>query len=93
MIMKSSRMAAAPRAAARRLPICHFKVTLKTPSGEQTIECSPDTYILDGESRRRRIAVLVSPMLSSPSLLFAQSPPPLLFSNRPIINTAAEEAG
>jgi hypothetical protein len=24
-----------------------FKVTLKTPSGEQVIECSGDTYILD----------------------------------------------
>jgi ferredoxin len=24
-----------------------FKVTLKTPSGDKTIECSPDTYILD----------------------------------------------
>jgi hypothetical protein len=33
-----------------------FKVTLKTPSGDQVIECSGDTYILDaaeeaGESR------------------------------------------
>jgi ferredoxin len=24
-----------------------FKVTLKTPSGDQVIECSGDTYILD----------------------------------------------
>lgn len=24
-----------------------YKVTLKTPSGEQTIECPEDTYILD----------------------------------------------
>jgi hypothetical protein len=24
-----------------------FKVTLKTPSGDQVIECSEDTYILD----------------------------------------------
>jgi len=24
-----------------------YKVTLKTPSGEQVIECADDTYILD----------------------------------------------
>jgi hypothetical protein len=29
-----------------------YKFTLKTPSGEQTIECSPDTYILDVEKTR-----------------------------------------
>jgi hypothetical protein len=36
--------------AARPSVRAQYKVTLKTPSGEQTIECSPDTYILDGES-------------------------------------------
>lgn len=32
---------------ARRMTCMAFKVTLKTPSGDKTIECSPDTYILD----------------------------------------------
>jgi hypothetical protein len=29
-----------------------FKVTLKTPSGDKTIEVSPDTYILDAAEVR-----------------------------------------
>ena len=37
---------ARPRAASKM--VCKaFKVTLETPSGKQTIEVSPDTYILD----------------------------------------------
>jgi hypothetical protein len=42
-----------PRLARRRDVAAHFKVTLKTPSGEQTIECSGDTYILDAAEVRR----------------------------------------
>jgi hypothetical protein len=38
---------AAARPARRRVAVRAFKVTLKTPSGEQTIACSGDTYILD----------------------------------------------
>ncbi|KAL4542219.1 hypothetical protein Ndes2526B_g09193 [Nannochloris sp. 'desiccata'] len=33
--------------AASTLQVMAFKVTLKTPSGDQVIECSGDTYILD----------------------------------------------
>ena len=33
--------------AASNFQVMAFKVTLKTPSGEQVIECSGDTYILD----------------------------------------------
>eukprot|EP00879_Flechtneria_rotunda_P018888 GHRR01019825.1.p1 GENE.GHRR01019825.1~~GHRR01019825.1.p1 ORF type:complete len:132 (-),score=29.61 GHRR01019825.1:1372-1767(-) len=33
--------------AASRMSVYAYKVTLKTPSGEQTIECPEDTYILD----------------------------------------------
>ena len=33
--------------ASSSLKVMAFKVTLKTPSGEQVIECSGDTYILD----------------------------------------------
>lgn len=32
---------------ASSLKVMAYKVTLKTPSGEQVIECSEDTYILD----------------------------------------------
>ncbi|KAG1662439.1 hypothetical protein FOA52_004020 [Chlamydomonas sp. UWO 241] len=37
----------ATRASARPVKAMAFKVTLKTPAGDKTIECSPDTYILD----------------------------------------------
>lgn len=33
--------------AASNLQVMAYKVTLKTPSGEQVIECADDTYILD----------------------------------------------
>jgi hypothetical protein len=31
---------------ARPSVVCNYKVTLKTPSGTQTIECADDVYIL-----------------------------------------------
>ena len=45
--MRSARPAA-------RMSVNAFKVTLKTPSGDKTIECSPDTYILDAAEVRKR---------------------------------------
>lgn len=33
--------------AASNFKVMAYKVTLKTPSGDQVIECSDDTYILD----------------------------------------------
>lgn len=33
--------------AASSLKVMAYKVTLKTPSGEQVIECADDVYILD----------------------------------------------
>ena len=41
------RKAAAPVRPATRMSCMAFKVTLKMPTGEKTIEVSPDTYILD----------------------------------------------
>lgn len=35
------------RTAPRRAVVARFKITLKTPGGEQTIDCPDDTYILD----------------------------------------------
>lgn len=42
--------------AASSLKVMAYKVTLKTPSGEQVIECADDTYILDAaeEAGERR---------------------------------------
>jgi ferredoxin len=37
----------AAKPAARQVSVKAFKVTLKTPSGDKTIEVAPDTYILD----------------------------------------------
>mmetsp|Transcript_59807 Transcript_59807/g.131117 ORF Transcript_59807/g.131117 Transcript_59807/m.131117 type:complete len:124 (+) Transcript_59807:48-419(+) len=37
----------AARPAARPVKAMAFQVTLKTPSGDKTIECDGDTYILD----------------------------------------------
>jgi len=47
MMLKRSVTGAKAAAAGRPSVKAAYKVTLKTPSGEQTIECSPDTYILD----------------------------------------------
>ena len=50
MALLLKKTSVAGRAATARPSVrAAYKVTLKTPSGEQTIECSPDTYILDGE--------------------------------------------
>ncbi|KAK9793221.1 hypothetical protein WJX73_005042 [Symbiochloris irregularis] len=38
---------ARPTRAASRLRVQAYKITLKTPSGEESIECGDDTYILD----------------------------------------------
>lgn len=38
---------ARPSRAASRLRVQAFTITLKTPSGEESIECGDDTYILD----------------------------------------------
>ncbi|GFR52775.1 hypothetical protein Agub_g15387 [Astrephomene gubernaculifera] len=32
---------------ASRMTVMAYKVTLKTPAGDKTIECKPDVYILD----------------------------------------------
>eukprot|EP00358_Blepharisma_japonicum_P007226 CAMPEP_0202943478 /NCGR_PEP_ID=MMETSP1395-20130829/3933_1 /ASSEMBLY_ACC=CAM_ASM_000871 /TAXON_ID=5961 /ORGANISM="Blepharisma japonicum, Strain Stock R1072" /LENGTH=124 /DNA_ID=CAMNT_0049640999 /DNA_START=49 /DNA_END=423 /DNA_ORIENTATION=- len=54
MTMRTSRFATAVRSKsvrsvrpASRMTVSAYKVTLKTPSGDKTIEVSPDTYILD----------------------------------------------
>jgi len=48
MALLLKKTSVAGRAATARPSVrAAYKVTLKTPSGEQTIECSPDTYILD----------------------------------------------
>eukprot|EP00878_Enallax_costatus_P000049 GHUV01000060.1.p1 GENE.GHUV01000060.1~~GHUV01000060.1.p1 ORF type:complete len:133 (+),score=24.40 GHUV01000060.1:106-504(+) len=41
------RTAATVSRPARNMAVYAYKVTLKTPSGEQSIECPEDTYILD----------------------------------------------
>jgi hypothetical protein len=41
-----ARPAARPAKVSRNMRVYAYKVTLKTPSGEQTIECPEDTYIL-----------------------------------------------
>lgn len=46
-MMMLKRSAFGAKATTRPVVRAQYKVTLKTPSGEQTIECSPDTYILD----------------------------------------------
>lgn len=46
------RKAAAPVRPATRMSCMAFKVTLKMPTGEKTIEVSPDTYILDAAEVR-----------------------------------------
>lgn len=38
---------------ASRMSCMAYKVTLKTPSGDKTIECPADTYILDAAEVRR----------------------------------------
>ncbi|KAJ9516132.1 hypothetical protein QJQ45_024558 [Haematococcus lacustris] len=43
----ASRSVRAARPSVRQVTAMAFKVTLKTPSGDKTIEVSPDTYILD----------------------------------------------
>lgn len=43
--------AAAPRAPAPRSVKAFYKVTLKTPSGEQTIECAGECGLCDGRGR------------------------------------------
>jgi ferredoxin len=50
MCFKSTASGANARLQARSVSsfkVMAYKVTLKTPSGEQVIECADDTYILD----------------------------------------------
>jgi ferredoxin len=44
---KAFRAAPVARPVSRKMSCLAFKVTLKTPSGDQVIECADDTYILD----------------------------------------------
>jgi len=44
---KSVIKVARPARPAKALRVCAFKVTLKTPSGTETIDCPDETYILD----------------------------------------------
>mmetsp|Transcript_11367 Transcript_11367/g.19924 ORF Transcript_11367/g.19924 Transcript_11367/m.19924 type:complete len:128 (+) Transcript_11367:58-441(+) len=43
----ATRSVRAAKPAARMVSVMAFKVTLKTPGGDKTIEVNPDTYILD----------------------------------------------
>ncbi len=49
----ATRSVRAAKPTARTVQAMAFKVTLKTPSGDKTIEVSPDTYILDAAEVRR----------------------------------------
>lgn len=49
-LRKTALVSGARRSATSRtrvVSVSAFKVTLKTPTAEKTIECPPDTYILD----------------------------------------------
>jgi hypothetical protein len=102
-MMMLKRSAFGAKATTRPVVRAQYKVTLKTPSGEQTIECSPDTYILDGEKTRSWPALAATEGLigglsaffsphhhNSPRLSspLRRFPPP-----SSIQSTAAEEAG
>ncbi len=50
----ATRSVRAAKPTARTVQAMAFKVTLKTPSGDKTIEVSPDTYILDAAEVRQR---------------------------------------
>jgi ferredoxin len=48
LVMRQSALSTSRPSVARPRVACNatYKVTLKTPSGDQTIECPDDTYIL-----------------------------------------------
>ena len=63
MMMSTKALAARPavrsmRSRASTVRVAAFKVTLKTPSGDKTIECPADTYILDAAEVRKLFAEL-----------------------------------